>query len=1132
MWLAGGVLVAALVSWWRWRSEGEDRMAAARRIEARDPRLQGLLLTAAEQRPDAAGRFHYLQERVVSEALEANRRRPWGQESVERLFLMRAGHLMALGVLVATLFVVQQAGQRGSRSLGTWLAGVEVTPGDCELERGRSLVVVARFERGLPPAARLVARSVRGEVSLPLVRSLDDPVYGGTLPEVDADLAYWIEYGERRTREFRVTVFEYPRLVRADAHLAYPEYTGLEPKTIADTRRITAVEGTALEYELTLNKPVASAVLVAPDGLEFPLASDGGTSRVYRWAHRLERSLQARLVLRDEAGRTNRLPEQVVLAVFTNRVPDLKLLAPRGDGRASPLEEVRFQGEVADDFGVRSSGLAYTLGGGETRSVPLGTPAAANAKLSWQHLLPLEALEVQPGQLLSYYLWAEDVGPDGQLRRTTSDLFFIEVRPFDEIFREDTGTAADEAAGESGQEGEQGSPAMRLAELQKEILTATWNLLRRESSGRGSGTFLEDLATIRDSQTQVFDQAYALQQENEDPGAARVLTSVVDAMERALERLTAAGRENSASPLPAAVTAEQAAYEGLLQLPEHEYQVTRGQRSQRGRGSTRSNRMQRQLDQLDLQQEENRYEAAREATPEADPAQREPLRQLNRLKELARRQQDLNQQIQELQAALAAAETDAEREELRRRLQRLRDDEQSILADVDELRQRAERPENRSQMQETSQRLEETRDEVRRTAEALEEGRLGQAQAAGQRAREQLEQTSEDLRRQGTVRLAEDLRRLRQEARRLADEFERLEPALQDLAQPDRPTLSQREARETIADRVQGQTPVWTNLLRSARQISEESEVPEPLLARQLQEAYRQATQGQAGNVPELLQELLEQGRLRRDVYELLREPARIPEAQSIDATSALVREGHAEEARQLARKTAEDLGAFQRGVEQAARSILGDDLEDLRRARQELDALNSALEREIARATSENASTNQAPSAPRPGDSASETAAEPDPTAAQPGRPGDDSEAETARASAGGGNRFFDRESERGGTTRWSSGPLTGTDYREWNQRLAEVEDLIEAPDLKEELARVRDRARTVRRDYQRHGQPPRWEFVRTDIQSPLGNVRQRVEEEIARRQSPDAMVPVDRDPVPERYREVVRRYYEELGR
>ena len=42
---------------------------------------------------------------------------------------------------------------------------------------------------------------------------------------------------------------------------------------------------------------------------------------------------------------------------------------------------------------------------------------------------------------------------------------------------------------------------------------------------------------------------------------------------------------------------------------------------------------------------------------------------------------------------------------------------------------------------------------------------------------------------------------------------------------------------------------------------------------------------------------------------------------------------------------------------------------------------------------------------------------------------------------------------------------------------------------------------------------------------------VQAALDEELARRQSPDALVPIDRDPVPKKYSELVRRYYEKLG-
>src|SRR6185295_4567584 len=107
-----------------------------------------------------------------------------------------------------------------------------------------------------------------------LVKSLDDPVFGGSLPEVTSDLIYHVEYGGQRTRDFKVTVFEHPRLERADARLQFPDYTSLPERKIDDTRRVSAVEGTKLDLTMQLNKPVASAKLIAKDKSEVPIAAD------------------------------------------------------------------------------------------------------------------------------------------------------------------------------------------------------------------------------------------------------------------------------------------------------------------------------------------------------------------------------------------------------------------------------------------------------------------------------------------------------------------------------------------------------------------------------------------------------------------------------------------------------------------------------------------------------------------------------------------------------------------------------------------------------------------------------------------------------------------------------------------
>jgi hypothetical protein len=81
---------------------------------------------------------------------------------------------------------------------------------------------------------------------------------------------------------------------------------------------------------------------------------------------------------------------------------------------------------------------------------------------------------VDVDQVVSYFAWADDYGPDGQVRRTFSDMFFAEVRPFEEIYRADQSGQAE--SGEQNQQG--GNQNTRLAELQKQIVVATWKLQR------------------------------------------------------------------------------------------------------------------------------------------------------------------------------------------------------------------------------------------------------------------------------------------------------------------------------------------------------------------------------------------------------------------------------------------------------------------------------------------------------------------------------------------------------------------------------------------------------------------------------------------------------------------------------
>ncbi len=143
-----------------------------------------------------------------------------------------------------------------------------------------------------------------------------------------------------------------------------------------------------------------------------------------------------------------------------------------------------------------------------------------------------------------------------------------------------------------------------------------------------------------------------------------------------------------------------------------------------------------------------------------------------------------------------------------------------------------------------------------------------------------------------------------------------------------------------------------------------------------------------------------------------------------------------------------------------------------------------------------------------------------------EPGEPGEgEGQGAAGSSQRGGGNRIA---GGRGG----SAAPMTGDGYAPWSDRLREVEEIVDFPDLRKEIANARERARGMRVEMKRDLKKPDWAVVKAEVMTPLVEVRQRLREELAKRTSRESLVPIDRDPVPGRYAEQVRRYYEQLGK
>ena len=197
-----------------------------------------------------------------------------------------------------------------------------VEPGHLEIEKGDALVITARFGQKVPDSVSLVIMPSDGPTKqIPMNRSMEDPLFGASLMSVSADTAYYVTFDGSQSETYKLSVFEFPKLEQADAHLQYPSYTGLEDRTIKDTLRISAVEGSALTYDFFINKSIQSALLMDEQGELFPLSPDPERSHVFQLNTTLQASHRYALQLTDTDGRGNKNPPRVDIRVSTNAPP-------------------------------------------------------------------------------------------------------------------------------------------------------------------------------------------------------------------------------------------------------------------------------------------------------------------------------------------------------------------------------------------------------------------------------------------------------------------------------------------------------------------------------------------------------------------------------------------------------------------------------------------------------------------------------------------------------------------------------------------------------------------------------------------------------------------------------------------
>ena len=1280
--LVGYLVIGGLVAK-LWARSKFDVHQLSREIEERHPELQAVLLTAVEQKPGDAG-FSYLQEQVIDEAVEHAARQMWADELTDRS-RRRASLARSLALLMIACgygwFVSQYFQGRSRKTTAAPVVAttkpekqnefeLSVTPGDAEVEKGTRLIVEAKFAKDVPADATIIVTDAKGGESrrIPMRLTVDQQVFGGMISKIDRDSLYRVEFGAGKSSDYKITTYIHPELERADAKITPPAYTGLPAKEIKNTLKVTAIEGSDVAFQFKVNKPVASAELFGEDKTIIPLKARADDPTMLEASMKPETSQKYRLHLVDDKERSNKQPPWLTVNVQANQLPKIEVQFPKRDVQVSSIQELPVEAKVWDDLGVQKSGAVFTLMG-KSKEVMLSTkPLEAAKKHDVKAQFDLENESAEPRQLVSYYFWAEDKGPKGEVRRAMSDMFFADVRNFEDIFREKEAPPS-----EPGSKGPKKGQADKLIELQKQVVNATWRLVRDTNAGKEMEKVVPDIGVVKQSEEMAMEQVKEAMEKAEDAEIKTSLTEAWKSMKDAVTPLEQAADEKKRGPLNQALIFEQSALEWLYRTASREHQVMR--KDPKSKGSPGEQKNEAQLMNLELKQKEQRYEEEKQAAPEQTAEQQENLQVLNRLKELARRQEALAQKMKELEKQIEKAKTEEEKQELANQLKRLQEEQEQLLRDVDDLKEKMEKSENQATMAESKEQLEKTREQVLDAAEKLKQEKMAQAANSATRAQRELEQMQEDFRKKTSRKFSDEMKQMKQQAREAADEQKKIADTLENQKSNDKPgdtsnSLEKMLTGAETARQLDAQKERVTKLMEEMRRVSEQAETSEPLLSQSLYDAVRKAhTSGVEDNLEET------------------RQAARIGDRAT------------AQESERKATKAVEEL---QKGVDKAAESVLGSESDALRMARAELDSLikgvkregmtNDELKKQQANAGDEKKPGDEAKDGKgeKPGEQSEGKAgdeskdakmadaqkgkASPDGKGKaegegkggvgekpgdQPGKSGQGKDAQTVEGRGGAGEKPGDQpgkgqqgkdaqtaqgkggekgeqpgpegqsgkagqqgqggkdgqadpqmaegkdgkggksggqgkggaegqpqngqastgegqagqRDEKGqigqmgpmrpiaanGQPRGNNGsrtnaggggggdtgglffeasdqvedtsPLTGSTFDQWSDRLRNVEELLNAPELRNEAARVLDNARALRVDYRRNNAPPQAGHVQARIIEPLVELRDRVAEELAKRASGNNLSPVDRDPVPQQYRELVRKYYQELG-
>jgi hypothetical protein len=327
---------------------------------------------------------------------------------------------------------------------------LEVKPGDVTVKVGGDLTVQAIISGRPVSAVDLHTRPAGSDADWTTLAFAppDDMAAGSrrlrgtletTLQDRQEDLEYRVTAGSVQSPVFHLTILRPLELKGIEAQVEPPAYTRRPAVTVKDGN-FKVIAGSHVGFHLTLDRePQTARLLLFPTAtqaqpehsppVDLQIRGKELTGELPSVEQELEYEIEAVAAddMRLEASRFR-------IQVQPDRKPTVRFIKPQEQIEVTPTTEVHMKVEAGDDFGLSAVGIVYQVGNGPKQTLLLQRDPDKPASLKAEAVLPLEDHEVGFQDAITYYAFAEDNHPD-KPQRTTTDLQFIDIRPFKRAYQ-------------------------------------------------------------------------------------------------------------------------------------------------------------------------------------------------------------------------------------------------------------------------------------------------------------------------------------------------------------------------------------------------------------------------------------------------------------------------------------------------------------------------------------------------------------------------------------------------------------------------------------------------------------------------------------------------------------------------